>query len=256
VKAWERALEKFLAQWKTRREVTGALVCGSYITGNPDSHSDIDVHILLRETIRWRERGNRIIDGYLIEYFVNPPKQIRAYFSGDYRSNRAMTATQFVTGRILFDKAGAVRRLKREAERCIARPLKKSNRVARELSNYALWDQLDNLRAVVKQKSPVAAYVYHNALKQLFDSYCNIIGYPISGANRAHAILTDARTRKKYLLDRFPDAAFSRSFVRALRETKLANMCLALEKLTDRVQRKSGGFKLDGWKIRTPLSCK
>lgn len=78
---WEEALDKFLSEWRRRDYVVGALVCGSYVTGSPTARSDIDVHIILAEESDWRERGNRYVDGCLIEYFANPPRQIRTYFA-------------------------------------------------------------------------------------------------------------------------------------------------------------------------------
>ena len=71
---WERALTVFLEEWKNREDVIGAIVCGSYVTGNPSLHSDIDVHIILSDKVNWRTRGNVVVNNYLIEYFVNPPR--------------------------------------------------------------------------------------------------------------------------------------------------------------------------------------
>jgi len=112
---WEKALDKFLLDWRDREDVTGTLVCGSYITGGPSRHSDIDLHIVTSDENDWRERGNKIIDGYLVEYFVNPSKQIKEYFREDHQNNKVMAATQFVTGKIILDKDGAVAELKEEA---------------------------------------------------------------------------------------------------------------------------------------------
>lgn len=46
---WETALKKFLKSWKNKKEVVGALVCGSFVVGNPTKHSDIDLHIVLKD---------------------------------------------------------------------------------------------------------------------------------------------------------------------------------------------------------------
>ncbi|WP_231630083.1 nucleotidyltransferase domain-containing protein [Lysinibacillus sp. ZYM-1] len=73
---WKIALETLLKDWQGRDDVVGTLVCGSYVTGKPSKRSDIDVHIVLENDVTWRERGNQIIDGFLIEYFANPPGQI------------------------------------------------------------------------------------------------------------------------------------------------------------------------------------
>lgn len=62
---WEKALHKFLVPWRKRKDALGCLVCGSFVTGNPSKHSDIDVHIVLSDSVTWRERGNKLIDEYI-----------------------------------------------------------------------------------------------------------------------------------------------------------------------------------------------
>ena len=73
---WEIALEKFLDKYKNEDYFLGAILTGSYATGNYDENSDIDVFIVTKDTTGWRERGNVLIDGYLIEYFINPIKKV------------------------------------------------------------------------------------------------------------------------------------------------------------------------------------
>ncbi|AZK47513.1 hypothetical protein [Paenibacillus lentus] len=93
----------------------GILVCGSYITGSPSKRSDIDVHIILSDNCDWRERGNLYVNGYLIEYFINPPKQIRSYFKEDFKDRSTMSMVQFLSGIIFLDKEGIVHELVEEA---------------------------------------------------------------------------------------------------------------------------------------------
>jgi len=142
---WETALEQFLEEWKHRDEVVGILVCGSYITGKPSKRSDIDVHIILREDGDWRERGNRVVQGYLIEFFANPPQQIRSYFKEDYQDRRPMSMVQFLTGRVYVDKCGIVKQLVDEAREWKTKPYDAVPEPIIELKKYGLWDALDNL---------------------------------------------------------------------------------------------------------------
>lgn len=64
---WEKATKIFLQEWENKDYVIGAIACGSYITGRPTKHSDIDLRIILNDEINWRERGNKIVNGFLIE---------------------------------------------------------------------------------------------------------------------------------------------------------------------------------------------
>ena len=54
---WKIALETFLKEWQDKEEVVGALICGSYITGNPSKRSDIDVHIILAVNVGRGKEG-------------------------------------------------------------------------------------------------------------------------------------------------------------------------------------------------------
>src|SRR5688500_2659177 len=148
---WEAAFEKFLARWRRRKEVTGALVCGSFVTGFATAHSDVDVHILLRPSTKWRERGNEIVDGVLMEYFANPPGRVRKYFAEDHGNNSHMCATQFATGRVVFDDTGVVAKLQREAKRWINKPFKRPGRVEKLRAKYGLWDQLDTFQDAIER---------------------------------------------------------------------------------------------------------
>ena len=167
---WEKALDEFLVPWKKKKEVVGAIVCGSYVTGNPSKHSDIDVHIILKKGTKWRERGNEIVDGYLIEYFANPPEQIEWYFKDDHKDNSFTAPTMFLTGRILFDD-GSIVKLRRKANTLFKKRFEKMGDVGKELSKYSLWDMLDNLRDSYEKEEPDFVFICHNMLNELYRKY-------------------------------------------------------------------------------------
>ena len=132
-------LSTFLSEYENFDNTTGVLVCGSYITGNPSNHSDLDVHIILNENTMYGERGNRLIDDLLIGYFANPATQIIKYFEDDLSKNKLMSQTQFATGEIIFDKDGDVVKLKNKAIKMIDEFYEnKRNMVMSEKSKYRL----------------------------------------------------------------------------------------------------------------------
>ncbi len=71
-----QVLNKFLENWKRKTYVEGAFLTGSAVTSYFSKYSDLDVYIVLSPRVRWRERGDVVIDGALIEYFANPVEQI------------------------------------------------------------------------------------------------------------------------------------------------------------------------------------
>ena len=51
-----------------------------------DKNSDIDIHVILNPECDYRERGNLWIKGIEIEYFKNPPVQIKSYFQKEKKN--------------------------------------------------------------------------------------------------------------------------------------------------------------------------
>ena len=50
---WEKALNKFIDQYKDEDYFLGAILTGSYATGNNDENSDIDVFIVTKDSTTW-----------------------------------------------------------------------------------------------------------------------------------------------------------------------------------------------------------
>ncbi len=254
--SWERALAIFLRDWQTRTDVAGALVCGSFVTVGPTKHSDIDVHVVLADGTEWRERGNRVVDGLLVEYFANPPDQIRKYFQTDHADNNASAATQFATGRAVFEKDGIVTRLRAEAAEWLRKPFAPVGDASIELSKYGLWDNLDNLQAAFEQKAPDFAHVYHHTLHRLYQSYARFLRQPVLAFSQVYVCLScPDLARAKYLIEPFPDGDFVGLFLPAVVETDSTQMLRHAEILTSYVLDRLGGFDVDGWRFRSPVGC-
>ena len=126
---WQSALNKFLKDWKDKDFVEAALLTGSYVVGLQTKYSDVDVYIILSDTVEWRERGNKAIDGVLIEYFANPSRQIKHYFEKEFKQNKRSTTRIITIGKVLFDKTGIAEELKKEALKYMKKPFEKPNEV-------------------------------------------------------------------------------------------------------------------------------
>lgn len=250
---WERAARRFLAPWQARRAFAGALACGSYVTGHPTPHSDVDLQILLAPGTRWRERGNRIVGGFLVEYFANPPEQLRAYFADDHRRNRRVTATMFCTGRVLADPAGDLARMVREARRWHRKPLPRTTRAWREHTLYAIWDVIDNAMDAAERGAPDLAFQYHHAVYALYEDYARFLRQPVLQVYRLEGVYGPGGRPEKILAEPFPDPAFVRLLMGALRESDPKRMPARLRRLAGHVTRAMGGFEIDGWRLRTPV---
>lgn len=250
--AWEHALNKFLVEWKKKDYVLGAMATGSYVIGRATKYSDIDVHIILSDNIEWRERGNKIVDNFLIEYFANPIHRLKSYQEEDQRENSRTSARMFCTGKIIFDKTGIVTKLKLDAEKEIKREFKNPDDIWIELAKYKLWDHLDTLKDLNDRNAQNFEYVYYLTLENLITTYAKYVRAEVPPPFKISTILTDDTFRRDYKFEKFPDHELVELLLKCLEKKEHAQMLESIKKLMNYVLEKMGGFKIDGWKIRTP----
>lgn len=250
---WKDKLNVFLSEFEHINDVVGILVCGSYITGNPSNHSDLDVHIILDNSVDYRERGNRIIDGLLIEYFANPPKQIIKYFNDDINDIDLMSQTQFATGKIILDKTGDVKALKEKALTMIDCFYKNENIFMSESTKYFFWDMLDDLQDAYENNKPDFDFLYFNLLNKMISSYIKCLNRPYA-LKTILGNITDSKVREKYLLRELPDTEVNELIVKCIQAvTKDAKMML-YQTLANEILNKFGGFDVNKYKLKSDVS--
>ena len=250
MKTWRDKLDIFLADFEHTKDIAGILVCGSYITGNPTGHSDLDVHLVLDERVGYRERGNRIVDGLLIEYFANPPRQILAYFDGDLEDRSLMSQVQFATGEILLDTEGAVLRLKQTALAMIDAFYQIEAASMPEDTKYFLWDMLDDLQDAHETNRPDFDFLYFNLLNKVLSNYLRCINRPYH-LKAIYGHITGDITRKKYLLRELPDAPVNALIAQCITTERRDEKMAAFQRLTEAILQKFGGFEVDGFKLKS-----
>ena len=193
---YQIALNKFLDRYRKKKWYRGAILCGSYATGNNNINSDIDCYIISDDTVNWRERGNYLLDGYLFEYFINPPKKIKEYIVDECIKLSKSTTNMFIYGKIIDDKEGFVNELKQYA--IMFRSVRKSADKATYLMNcYSIWDSFDELDYKYMENLDID-YQYYTFLTYAYKSYCynsRIQSVPIS---KLEIVLTNPKFRSKY----------------------------------------------------------
>lgn len=247
------ALNKFLENWKTRSCVEGAFLTGSAVTAYFSAHSDIDVYIVLSSRARWRERGNMVLDGVLIEYFANPTTQIRKYFEEDFRKNRRTMARMLVMGKIIFDRHGVIARLRKEAEKWMGRKFGKLSRASLEAAKYGMWDELENLKDLYAQKALNFELLYHKLLVQVLEWYAKFLRSEIPPISKLVKFFTDEEFRREYRYEEFPDKRFAEIFISCLRAGSREEKMSCARKLVSYTLGKMHGFEINGWRLRSKV---
>ena len=144
---WELVVEKFLAQYKDEDYFLGAILTGSYATGNNDVNSDIDIFIVTKDSTTWRERGNKLIDGYLIEYFINPVRQVLKEFEEGFIDNGIATTLIFSGSKILYDKDGTIEKLVNIAKNDLNKDLEPIPLFKWKMNCYTVWHSFYELNS-------------------------------------------------------------------------------------------------------------
>ncbi len=245
---WEMALSKFIDKYKNEPYFEGAVVCGSYACGNNNEFSDIDVHILISDDQDWRHRGNTEIDGFLIEFFINPIKQVQAYFENDYKIKRYFTAAMIGKGIALFDKNGKISNLQKEALTYLEKELPPLSEIGLAMKKYFLWDKYDELKSIVSE-GLASGLMYNQLLDELLGAYLenNLIpGLPIG---KIEKIFTDETFKNRYTIVKMPPQEFIDIFIPALRQQNIEN----IDKLYKFVVDDLGGFDIKNFDLKSPL---
>ncbi len=254
---WQQAVDRFLADWRDRPEVTGALVCGSYVTGDPSVHSDLDLHIILQPDCPWRERGNRWVHGFHIEYFANPVGKHREYAAEDEANRRTVNNHMFATGKLLFDTSGDLTSVVKQAQKDLElrenEGFPRTKGAALEIVKYQLWDMRDNLEEAFEAAAPDFVFIAHCMLRDLADAYGAYLGYHELPVYRMGRLLRDQSQRRKYRFPDYPDADFAKRLLCALSLTDPEELMAAYSGLSTHVLGAMGGFSVDGWSLRSEV---
>lgn len=247
---WEIALNKFLDEWKDKEEIRAILLSGSYAIGRQNKRSDIDVHLITSNKNEWRERGNLTVNGFLVEYFINPIKQHYSYMKEDFQSNSYTNARMFVIGKIIMDKDNCLSDLISSSREIMNKEFPRPSKVEIETWKYSIWDNLDNLLDSSRTLEDNFIHSYHLLLREILEKYCRYQGIEIPPPSRTVEYFRDNEFRNEYRYRDFPDKKFSELFLNCLHDQSLENITL----LSNHTVSSMGGFNIDGWKIRTDLS--
>ncbi len=242
-----KALATFLEPWTKRTDLVGILLAGSYATDLANRFSDIDVYVVFADSSQTRERGNHVIDGWVVEYNADPIRYIRALQAEQHRMGIRHCARKMTTGKVILD-CGELSALRAEAQVMMSKPFEPKDQVRVEMMKYYLWDQLDNLRDLSDRTAPGFMYAYHCGLQMLIGFYAEYLSAEVLRPVRVYEFLSDEVFRTKYGINELGDKEFMAMAAEAIAHPALAR----IETLTEYVQEKMGGFILDGWRLTVP----
>lgn len=247
----EEALEKFLSAYKDEDYFLGAILTGSYVTGNNTPNSDIDVYIVSKDDTPWRERGNKLVDGYLIEYFINPKWKILAYMESERKELAMSTTNIFINSKILYDKDGSVQELIDFANN--------SRNTIDEIeiddfkykSNcYSVWDAFDELEDKYKSHKDID-FSYYIFLERLIKGYFYNKKIPSFPLNKLESILMNGEYYKRYNINKMPDQKFINLLTNCFKEKGYDKKYINAKKLYEYFMSEFSDFNINDYSLRS-----
>ena len=247
---WELALEKFINEYKDEDYFLGAILTGSYATGNNDKNSDIDVYIITTDDTNWRERGNRTIDGFLIEYFINPKKKILSYFEKEVKDYHLSTTMIFVNGKILYDKDGSVQELINIANNNFN--FAEVDEFKYKMNCYSVWDGFDELESKYNKGEDID-FTYNIFLERVIDAYFYNKQIPSIPLNKIEKILKDETYRIKYNVKKLPEQEFIDKLLNCFNEKDYNKKFLYAKELYNYYSNQFKNFDINDFVLRSSV---
>jgi len=250
---WKEALYNFLQRYENEDYYEGAIACGSYVSGNNNEFSDIDVHIVLKRGTEWRERGNLEVDGFLIEYFANPVNKYEEYMDEEKVERGNHTTMMFANGLIVSDKNGEVRKLKDNALSLKDIELNEISEFELLSSKYGCWDRFDELKVTYLENRDTFYLTYYELYKQLVTLHGKVKKFREFSLTKFDKLLDNKSFRDKYGISKFYDE-YDTCIIRECMviDTK-EKMLEKITKFYNYVMEISGGFDINKFVLRSEV---
>jgi predicted nucleotidyltransferase len=232
-----------VARWRGNAAVEAVLLFGSHAHGLATDRSDIDLSVLASQPALVPGHGLHRFQGHLVEVFVNTRGFYEGTFQRFHADNSRIAQSQFASAKILFDRCGEAAGIQRAAREWLDKPRIRQTPQEAEWPKRVIWLQFHRLDRVVRDGRPSAGFALHSFVHHVYAAYARFLGQPAMPADRLEGYLADDSKRESYLQEPFPDGAFGRTLLQALRERCEPELFELARGLKDQALRGMGGFE-------------
>jgi len=254
MQTWEIAANEFINTCAFKDDIEAVFLTGSHASGNHDAYSDIDLYILLRDDVDYRERGNKRINGYLIEYFANPLRQIERYIEQSHKDIRPIEIRMVLSGKVIYD---INKRAQQLIDYCTAQqqvPYPDMSAFARQNGLYFLWDHFDELSRAFSKHSGDVPMQYFHFIHSAFELYSQYIKAPTTNRSKLYQWFTDKVYFDNYGLPEYADSYFKDLMIKAIECNDFKAQQKIAQTIYDYVHTKMGGIDIDHFELRGPVA--
>lgn len=210
----EEALDKFIESWKSKKNVLGILLTGSYAVGLQNKDSDIDIRIVFDNNQKKTIKGLLIIDNYRFSYLGRSLNGVKKKFNDEFIEKQKFEAYIFNVGKILYENKNHLEDLKDLAKMYVSTPSFKKNFIKSEIKAglYGLFSHKNHIMSL-EENSPFFYYQCFVFFKKALTFYSSYLGYEKFLDTKTEKVLCDSTYRIAYHWDNFPDHTFAKKWV-------------------------------------------
>ena len=244
---WEQVARNFIDSCDFKDDIEAVFLTGSHAVGNADEFSDIDLYIVLSDEVKYRERGNKRIDGLLVEYFANPKRQVKKYIDDGYPHVQLTEINMILSGIVIFNKnstADKVIDYCKQKRLCAFSEMDDFNV---KTGLYHLWDGYDELGRAYAAQSSDFAMQYFRFVQNAFELYSRYICSPVPNYRQLYRWLTDEAYFNNFGLEAHKDQDFVDLTKLSFQHKDAAAMFELSKVLYEYVVDKMGGFDIDNF---------
>ena len=252
MKDWEVAINKFLDQYKDEDYFLGAILTGSYATGNNSVNSDIDVFIVTKDSTTWRQRGNKLVDGYLIEYFINPVRKVLKEFDEGFDNYHIATTLIFAGSKILYDKDGTIEKLVNRAKEDLNKELSPISLFKWKMNCYTVWHSFYELDSKYIRNEDID-FSYYLFLNDIINAHFLNNGIPLLPINKVEKIFTNEEYRNRYNVIKLPEEEFINKLVKCFNEKDYNKKYECAKDLYNYYMEKNSQFDINNFEYRSDI---
>ena len=249
---WQKALDKFLENYIHQKWFEGALLCGSYASGNQNEFSDIDVTIIASNSLTWQEKSNCFVDGFLMEYTINPISRFEEYMEESLKEHDYTNQYLLLYGKILYDTHGEIQKLREKAALQVKQPFKPLSDYEKNFIKYYLWDRYDELLSLSKKNLHLDLQ-YWSLVDALITAYYNFHNLAHVPHSKIEQILTNPEFAKRYHIKDMPPKEFIQMLMNCFDAQNKEQKLTAVKNFYDFVMNSDGGFDIGKFRGKRDL---
>lgn len=249
---WEASANKFLEECSFLSDIEIVYLTGSYAHNSADQYSDIDLYIVLKDSAHWRERGNKNVDGFIVEYFANPLRQIKKYIELQHNDGNQITINMILNGNVLMDKNSSSGALREYCLQKLTEPYPELDEASRGMKLYTIWDRFNELERSYQNSSRDFSVQYDQFGIDTIYTYSRFLKASLPPYYHLYRWLTDEEYFGNFSLPEFPDPIFRLQIIQFFALTDIFEKFRLAEEMKKYVIEKMNGFDIDHYVYRSP----